>query len=322
MFKTERIEYKPGKSPEQKEREEKFFFEKLEDLSAQESLSGEEDAIRQYLVVELQELGLEGKIDEKGNIWVESDSPEGKILLCAHMDKIGEGAKARKQGGEVEGRLDDALGLSLILDVLKKGWRPSVLFTVEEESHQETKDKEGKTVVRWRNPNVLNAGARYAADQMIGGERKKPKLVLVVECSGLGGAGKGPILYQSSKPVEGKDFRSPKGPLKDLVVMFSKSGLGIRVTEGLGNDSIEFTFVPGVGVAALEVPIDAYHSAGETASLGDIEEIREALELVMKNHNQIDSEIEVPAHAQKEKTVIELGHVSNLPHDDSVDLSN
>ena len=108
--------------------------QELSVLSAMESLSTKEDNLRSYLVGRATEMGIETKVDEKGNLWFLSDQSEGEIMLCAHMDKIGNGVEITVTGDQVSGRLDDALGMSVILSIFKEGLRPSALFTVQEES--------------------------------------------------------------------------------------------------------------------------------------------------------------------------------------------
>ena len=147
--------------------------------------------MRNYLEDEAKRFGYKTKIDTVGNLWLLSNAPEGEILLCAHMDKVGEPKKMEEAGNKIMGRLDDALGVSIIMGSLETGLRPSVLFTVEEE--------------------IGGAGASYATKNIYDAKEKRPKLALIIDVSALEKHGVGPLVYTSSG---GKPF--PKLPLKTI----------------------------------------------------------------------------------------------------------
>ena len=120
------------------------LIQDLKELSIIDSLSGHEAEIRSHLKETLEGLGLRCSIDGKGNLWVESeDDGQKDILLSAHMDKVGKGKEVVVDGERLRGRLDDTLGLSIILQLIRQGLRPSALFTVEEESQTEV-ERDGK----------------------------------------------------------------------------------------------------------------------------------------------------------------------------------
>ena len=265
------------------------LVEDLGTLSSTESLSGQETKIRNHLKGILDSLGLKCLVDEKGNLWVKSEDKNQKnILLCAHMDKVGAGKKAILEGNRLRGRLDDALGLSVILQLIKQGFRPSILFTVEEESKIEI-EKDGKTSLEARKlpDNIYNAGARYAAEKLTN-QSDKPKLIIVVDVTKMGQVGNGPIVYTSSglkRP--GKQFPFPQKMLKNIAKIINPSKSGISYLEGNANDSIEFTFVPEIGVLAIEIPVENNHTNNEEANFDDVEKAMNVLRRIIENADKI-----------------------------------
>jgi len=234
----------------------------LTEVSGLESLSGNgrEEKVRNYLENEAKKLGYETKIDDVGNLWLLSDAPEGEILLCAHMDKVGEPQKIIEEDGEIIGRLDDALGISIIISVLETGLRPSVLFTVEEETG--------------------GAGARHATDNIHKAKEKQPKLALILDVSALEEHGAGPLIYTSSSGIP-----FPKLPLEAIEKIIIENGLRVKLIPGFINDSTFFARLPNQGVATLQVHIENMHSTKETAFVSDIKETALVLETIIKNHD-------------------------------------
>lgn len=282
----------------------KKFSEYLGDLSETESLSGNENEIRTQIEEKLRQLGIETSVDEKGNLWVKSAGPQGEFLLCAHMDKIGKGSRTRTEGSRITGRLDNALGISLILNLFREGYRPSALFTVEEESQREViNQEEGVELISRDLPgSIYNAGARHVADKMIDAmfERSQiPKMVIVIDVSTIGKIDNGPLIYMSGSSRTGGAFRFPSGPLKDTVKLLRRNDLQAHFIEGRANDAIEFSFVKGLGVLAIEIPIKNYHSPKEVASVSDIELSAKILRTILENPDNFISEAEIPLHAQK-----------------------
>ncbi|MBI4087629.1 MAG: M20/M25/M40 family metallo-hydrolase [Candidatus Liptonbacteria bacterium] len=261
----------------------------LREFSSLDSFSGEEMAIRGRLKSILESLGMDCSVDDKGNLWAKSrDENQRRVLVCAHMDKVGRGEKAVLEKDRLRGRLDDALGLSIILQLIRKGLRPSVLFTVEEESEREV-EQGGQTHLEARTlpDGVYNAGARYAAEKLAA-ETDKPKLIIVVDVTRMGNVGDGPIVYTSSglkKP--GKQFYFPAAMLKKIAKIIHPKKPGVSYAEGNANDSIEFTFVPDVGVLAVEIPVENNHTPHEEASIEDVEKSIEVLRSIVSNADQL-----------------------------------
>lgn len=273
----------------EKEKKPETLIENLKKLSSIESLSGQEEEMRKYLKASLESFGMKCNVDGKGNLWGYSeDEVQNKILLCAHMDKVGPAKEASVDGTQLTGRLDNALGLSIILQLVSQGLRPSIVFTVEEESEIEVvKNGEIITEERELKDNLYNAGARFAA-QELAIKKDKPKLVIVVDTTQMGKVDNGPIIYTSSGLKEpGKQFYFPAEKLKNVAKIINQGKPGISYLEGNDNDSIEFTFVPDLGVLAVEIPIENNHSSKEEASIEDIKKAGEILKKIIINADKI-----------------------------------
>lgn len=252
--------------PEQEQLEQWEKIKKhLKELSAMESLSGYEYELRQYLREFAEKLGIKTSIDLGNNLWLHSKAPEKNVMLCAHMDKVGIANEVTVKNGKAIGRLDDAFGMSLILGLLESGQRPTVLFTVEEERHI----------------SLYEAGAESATGDMIDGLAPRPDLALILDVSMLGRGGDGPIIYTSSA---GRKF--PLKPLEQINELLDKNKMRALFTPGKSNDSSWFTDVKGVGVATLQVHVDAMHTENEVADVNDIMEAANVLKMIVDNHSQ------------------------------------
>lgn len=292
----------------------KRFLDNLGVLSKINSPSNNEGEMRNHLIQIIEELGLNFEIDKRGNLLVPSDHPEGEILLCAHMDKVGQGVELEKDANYAIGRLDDAIGLGIIIEILRRGRRPSVLFTVAEENEKEEIVDE-KVVVKKRDllKGEYDAGSGYASEQMFVEKSddkayekmKKPKLVVIIDVDGEEKIGDGPLIYQSetAKGTKGA-FGFPSSGLTDVARIINFQKIGVKYVHGLGgNDAIDFTFVPRVGVIAIEIPVNNLHSDKETASILDIQKAVKITEEIIKNHEKIRMvEKEMP-HAIKGKPI-------------------
>ncbi len=239
------------------------IFPYLEVLSGMESLSRHEDLVRDYLLKEAEKLGIETRTDEVGNLWLLSDAPEGEILLCAHMDKVGHAQEAVVEGTTVRGRLDDALGTSIIMAALKKGHRPSVLFTVEEETGL--------------------YGSEFAVQAIMAGKSRKPKLVLILDVSVVQQRGVGPLCYTSSGG--GRPF--PEAPINAAKTILQRAGLRASFVPGHTNDSFSFRLLPEQGTLTLQIHVDNMHSRQEVADIADIKEAAKVLETILQHHEEI-----------------------------------
>jgi hypothetical protein len=282
------------------------IMEELKIFSEMDSFSTKEENIRNCLAEKIRSFGLEVQIDEKGNLWAPSnDEKEGDFLLCAHMDKVGAGSELRFEDGEIKGRLDDAVGISIIMSLYKEGHRPSVLFTVEEESVQEIDESGEKKLIPRNLPNgIYNAGARFAALKVHDREimKEKPKLIICLDVSPADKPG--PNIYTSSF-----DFHYPNGPLKDIAKLLDKKGIkGVNWINGGGNDSIEFSFLEEQPLIAIGPVVDNIHTANEAVNADEVLKTAEVIETIMSEY-EIKSQTETPAHFKhfkESKKAIEL----------------
>lgn len=246
------------------------IFRDLNFLSGMESLPGKEELVREFLIKEAEKLNIESEVDQIGNLYFKSDKKEGSLMLCAHMDKIGEAKKAVLSGGDVCGRLDDALGISMILNALKKGFRPSVLFTVQEEPG--------------------GYGSRYAGERIYRQEVLKPQMILVLDVSALLKQGDGPIVYTESGGV-----RFPSKVIDLLKEIFADQNQRANFIRGFPNDSAVLGRLPNQNIATLQVHVDNMHTQMEIAKISDIEEAMNALEIIIKNSGRFHgSQDEIP----------------------------
>lgn len=223
---------------------------------------------------EAEALGIETRTDQAGNLWLLSDAPESGILLCSHMDKVGKANAIKTTDGQITGRLDDALGISIIMGALKKGHRPSVLFTTEEE--------------------VGLYGSKYAADMIMNGDAKCPKLALILDVSALKKRGAGPLMYISSGRIP-----FPEEPIEAVKNILKRHDKRATFLDGWPNDSINFAMISTLTIEnhvkkvlhqptlTLQVHVDNIHRANETADIVDIEEAASVLETILQNHGQL-----------------------------------
>ena len=260
----------------------------IEQLLLVESSSGQETELRNIIGEKLKGFGYEIRVDDKGNLWAESvEKIEGKILLNSHMDRVGSGT-VKRDGDKLVGRLDDTLGISIMFSLLKEGYRPSMLFTVEEESEMEVVENGEKKLKNRKLPDgIYNAGARHAADELWNSSNK-PKLFVTIDVTTLGRPGDGPAIYTSSGlHTLGKQFYFKPDILRSIADVVNKEHIGTRYVEGNANDSIEFSFVPNLGVTAIEIPIENPHSNNETADVGDVEKTLKVLRIILDKAEEI-----------------------------------
>ncbi len=255
-------------------------------VSRIESFSGMECYLRMYLKKRLEDFDYNPFIDGMGNLWALSDGIGGNVLLCAHMDKVGFGHGVSVEDGNIVGRLDDALGIGLIITLIESGLHPSVLFTVEEESWVE----DGKTGWYRNLPGgIHSAGARYAVEQMWQERIKKPRLIIVVDVSQSLKPGEGTFIYKSSFK-----FACPVGTLNDAEKILKENHIDTPFIHGGGTDLIEFTFfaAEGVGCIGIGIPILNMHSSNEKADVDDVIRAFNILNILVGNVDAFVSKVE------------------------------
>ena len=277
------------------------FMSELEMLSRIGSPSRYEGGVRNYLHRRLEELGISSKEDAKGNLLVEFDGPEGAVLLSAHMDKIGKGSKIRMEGERVIGRLDDTFGLSLIMEILREGMRPSVLFTVEEESIREVAGVDGKSMYHERplKDGIYNAGARFAIKEIHDGVIKKPGLMIFIDTSAHNKIGKGALVSKSSL-----DFPFPAESMKSIAKILHNAHVSVRYWDAGATDAIEASFLSEQPIALVQVATEHYHTDHEIVDKKDIVDAIEVVKTLIRNRHAVVMQPGTPEHARKENPII------------------
>ena len=166
----------------------------LEELVSIESLSGQEQAVAEYLMMQMEARGMVARVDEAGNAVGVRDCLDGngcitrEIVLLGHMDTVPGRVAVRVENGRLYGRgTVDAKGPLATFVVaaaqaqLPPGTRVVVIGAVEEES-------------------ATSKGARFVA------ERYRPDWCVIGEPSGWDGVTlgyKGRLLldYELCRPV-------------------------------------------------------------------------------------------------------------------------
>lgn len=278
-------------------------LEELQWLSRIESPSKFEGGIRNYLKKKLEGYDIATEVDDKGNLWGHSNAPEGEVLLSAHMDKIGRGSSLQMEGNKVIGRLDDALGLSVIMGIFRQGLRPSVLFTVEEESTRQVMKNDGTAKYSTRSlaGGIHNAGARRAAERLYAQEVEKPKLIIFLDTSANSIIGKGALVAKTSF-----DFMFPVETAKDIFKILKGEGISVRYWDANATDAIEGTFLKNQPMTLIEVPAEHYHTDHETADARDIADAFAVVEALIHNRDKINPSPNSPIQFNPNRRQIDL----------------
>jgi tripeptide aminopeptidase len=116
-------------------------------LTRIESPSGKEELVREYVVQELEQLGISYEIDQTGNLFAKTSGRGDSVLFCAHLDTVGpcSNIQPKVENGWIVGDGENVLGadnkaavaaiLEAIHSVPADQRRPvELLFTVREET--------------------------------------------------------------------------------------------------------------------------------------------------------------------------------------------
>ena len=103
----------------------------------------DEELLKRYLEAKLKEYGYEDVKDEVGFLYAKGKGDEGEILVTAHLDTVHDELCRKVHVNKKKGKTiitspqgiggDDRCGVYIILKLLEKGHRPSVLFCEQEE---------------------------------------------------------------------------------------------------------------------------------------------------------------------------------------------
>ena len=147
------------------------IFAHIEKLALIPSIHPDEEQVRHYIITHLDKLGKRYDIDEQGNVYIKPNKPSD-YLLSAHMDKQEE-PFYEDDIEYIEGKLDDAVGLGVIL-TLAESYEFHALITVGEE--------------------ITSIGAMFALEQDL---IPSAKYCIVIDTSPQGKSKKGPVLYSN-----------------------------------------------------------------------------------------------------------------------------
>lgn len=222
----------------------------IRELSQIEAPFGKEDRVRDFIAGFAKKLGKKHETDGEGNLFVYG----GDIFLCCHMDKLDKPGKWKETPEEIQGRLDDSIGLGLMLELIRET-DFSLLCTVKEEPDR-------------------SLGAKHALKKI---KETNPKLIIIIDTSQYGGKGGGPILYHSSG-----GFRYRKKIIGKVRETAKKSKIPLQeIKKGFHNDSMVFAEA-NLPTVALEIHINNNHTDHEVASKTDILQLKDLLKKIAK----------------------------------------
>jgi hypothetical protein len=308
-------------------------------LSNIDSYSEKENKVREYLINQAKRLNIPYQIDDIGNVWfkpTDKKTEQKKILFCAHMDKVGPGTPLKDIGDMVEGRLDNAFGMGLILSLYEKGYRPTTVFTVQEEAevHFQGKMKIRKTDLEkppTKRQRDFSLGARRALVDIYEGKHDKPYLVVNVDGSGLGqfkGIKKYENVLKRTYPVKPgmgiisyvshDNYHLLNAPLKIFQILAKRHNIPVIYKHGVSNDALEFSF-SGLHVLNILIAIENIHTEKEKISKKDLLIARKALKLILRNaevfeHNINETQDDpgaYPTHYQWTRNATEIPDKEN-----------
>jgi len=226
----------------------KNLFKKIKRLALLSSIYPNEDPVREFIETELENLNKDYILDEFGNLYISSTSD---ILLSAHMDKQ-EAPNFKDLGDEIQGKLDDAVGIGIILTLAEK-FDFHAFFTVGEE--------------------VGLLGSEFALENELIPDACK---AIIVDTSSLGEMGKGPIFYKSF----GSNLPSVEY-INEIYSSAKSAGVTLQPFKGVINDGVNIIkAIPNT--IALEPHIDNFHTSYEISAKKDIEDTYKVLEHILK----------------------------------------
>ena len=228
----------------------KQMFEKIKKVALLPSIHPNEKPVKDYVKNELEKFDKEINVDKFGNIYIISDS---NILLSSHMDKQAP-PYYQDIGDKIEGKLDDAIGVGIMLTLAEK-YEFKAIFTVGEED-----DLNGSYF-------ALKNGLIPHAEKCI-----------VIDTSPLGNPGGGPIFYTSF------DYTYPSQEYLDEVFNAAKSvDVTLQPMEGPINDGVNL--IKAIqNTIALEPHIEDFHTSHEISLKKDVIDTYKVIEQILETN--------------------------------------
>ncbi|NVM05145.1 MAG: M28 family peptidase [Candidatus Helarchaeota archaeon] len=228
----------------------KNLFKHIEKVAKIPSIYPEEKEVRDFIISVLKSFKREYKVDEIGNLYLLSQN-DFKIILSAHMDKQAP-PNYKDLGNCIKGKLDDAVGIGIILTLAQEFDFPAFLSIGEEDGLRGSEFALNNNLI----PNVESA--------------------IVIDTSPFGELGNGPIFYTS--------FEDKKPSNKFLDEIFNTaSSLNVKLhpIPGFINDGVNLIkAIPDT--VALEPHIDNNHTTEEIASKKDIIDVFKIIQQYFK----------------------------------------
>ncbi len=228
----------------------KNIFEHIEKIANIPSIHPEEKKVRNFIINVLNSMKRDFKIDEFGNLYLLSQD-NFKILLSSHMDKQAP-PFFKDLGKYIQGKLDDAVGIGIILSLAQHYDFPA-LFSVGEEKGLK--------------------GSKYALNNNL---IPKVESAIVIDTSPFGELGNGPIFYTSF------DNKQPFNKFLNEIFNSAKLiNVNLQPMDGSINDGVNLIKVISDTVA-LEPHIDNYHTSEEISAKIDIINTYKVIEQYLK----------------------------------------
>lgn len=226
------------------------IFEFIEAVANLSSIYPNEKLVREFIVKQLTLMKRKYKIDKEGNLYL-LPKTNSKSLLSAHMDKQAE-PYYEDLGETIQGKLDDAIGIGIIL-ALTKTYDFYAFLSIEEEKGLQ--------------------GSIYALNN---GLIPKVENAIIIDTSPFGELGNGPIFYTSFAN------RNPSDDFLNIIFNLAESmKLNLQPMDGWINDGINIIrAIPDT--IALEPHIDNYHTSEEISAKKDIMDTCRIIEQFLK----------------------------------------
>lgn len=220
------------------------IFDYIQKIAKLPSIHPHEEPVRSFIKNELKGLGKMCKIDEFGNLYLLSQK---KIVLSAHMDKQAP-PNYVNQDDKIQGKLDDAIGIAIIL-TLAENLDFNAFFSVGEE--------------------VDLLGSQFALDNGLLPEVEK---AIVIDTSPRGTLGKGPIFYTSFNEI------SPSvNYLNEIIQSAKEIGITLQPMDGSINDGVNLIKKISDTIA-LEPHIENFHTSEEICLKNDVIDVYRVVE--------------------------------------------
>ncbi len=238
----------------------KNLFNYIKNVAKLLSIHPNEEWVRNYIVKVLKTMEKKYKLDEFGDSYILSDK-KADILLSARMDKQ-ELPSCEDLGAEVRGKLDDAVGIGIILSLIETTAKNTDFYGALNFYVFLSVDEEGGL-----------RGSQYAIENDL---LPKVENAIIVDTSPLGEIGEGPIIYTSL------GNRRPSIDFLDGILKVASSlEIVVHPIDGVVNDGVNISkAIPNT--IAIEPHVDNFHTSNEVAAKKDVIDVYKIIEHYLK----------------------------------------